>query len=151
MKKIISLFFIGFFCLLNSYASSKTNFGLFLKIKDFRSIRTILADTTVSALRVNSFRPTYQIVVPDSLRNKYAGTYRMTMDKIRTMEILKEENHLVAKYSKDLIFLLTPKSTTEFVVERVQPESVIKFIFEKGKVTRYIAYQNGPYEWKKIK
>ena len=151
MNKTSCFVLMGIFCFANSYASAKPNFDWSLKLKYFGSIRIIVADTTAFVNRIKLVHPAYQIVVPDSLQNKYAGTYRMTIDKTRTMEIQKKNNHLVAKYGQDLIFALTPKSNTEFFVERVQPTSVIKFFFEKGKVTRYIVYQNGPYEWKKIK
>ena len=75
----------------------------------------------------------------------------MSMDKSRTMEISKEENLLIARYGKDIVSVLKPRSSTEFDMQGIRPEAIVKFIFEKGKVTKYIVYQNGPYEWEKIK
>ncbi len=136
---IISLF-VG-----SCFASQKSQ-TQFLQTHYFIPIPAMAPDTIISAMFTVK-----QIVVPDSIQNKYLGTYRMTMDKSRTMRILKEENLLIARYGNDIVSVLKPKSSMEFIMQGIQPEAIIKFIFEKGKVTKYIVYQNGPYEWKKIK
>jgi len=92
-----------------------------------------------------------QVVVPDSIQNKYLGTYRLTIDKKRLMPILKKQNKLVAEVQKNVFVLLIPKSNSEYIMDGVKPNSTIKFVMEKGSVSKAVVTQNGNFEWQKVK
>jgi CubicO group peptidase (beta-lactamase class C family) len=95
-----------------------------------------------------SFQP--DIKISDLLMNSYVGTYSLTIDTTRTVIITKENGHLVAAVSGATSFTLVFESETKFQFKSVL-DAKCEFIKEKGRVTKFVANQNGIYEWIKIK
>jgi CubicO group peptidase (beta-lactamase class C family) len=90
------------------------------------------------------------IKIDDSLLNKYTGTYLFTLDSTRTIVLKKESGRLIADISGQGTLPLIFETETKFQFKGVL-DAKAEFIKENGKVTKFILYQNGDYEWKKIK
>ena len=90
------------------------------------------------------------IKISDDILNSYIGTYSLATDPNRTLVILKENNHLIAKVSKQKTFELLFQTTTKFQLNGVR-DMTGEFIQENGAITKILVTQNGQFEWKKIK
>lgn len=90
------------------------------------------------------------LVLSESVLNRYIGTYAMLPDQKRTMVIFKKDGRLVADVQGQGSFELLFQSETAFDFKGI-PGASANFIVEDGKVTKFIVEQNGRYEWKKIK
>ena len=90
------------------------------------------------------------IEVPKDILSAYVGLYSLSANPERTIQIKLEDDHLVARISKELSEELLFQTLTEFTFKNVTDANG-EFINEKGKVTKFVVHQNGLFEWKKIK
>jgi CubicO group peptidase (beta-lactamase class C family) len=90
------------------------------------------------------------VKIDESILNTYTGTYLFTLDSTRTIVIKKESARLIADISVQGTLPLIFETETKFQFKGVL-DAKAEFIKEKGSVTKFILYQNGDYEWKKIK
>jgi Domain of unknown function (DUF3471) len=90
------------------------------------------------------------IKIDESILTKYTGTYLFTLDSARTIVIKKEGSRLIAEISGQSTLPLVFESETKFQFKGVL-DAKAEFIKENGMVTKFTLYQNGVYEWKKIK
>ncbi|UAY55712.1 serine hydrolase domain-containing protein [Arachidicoccus terrestris] len=88
-------------------------------------------------------------VAPNEL-DKYVGVYQLSIDKNRTITILKENGHLIAKVSETETIPLVFQSPTKFQFKNML-DAHCEFVTEDGKVTKFNVSQHGHYEWIKIK
>jgi CubicO group peptidase (beta-lactamase class C family) len=86
----------------------------------------------------------------DKTLNAYIGTYNLTTDPRRTIEVSKEGNGLVAKVSGQQTFEILFQSSTKFQLKNIK-DMTGEFIIENGIVTKMMMSQNGLFEWKKTK
>ncbi len=78
--------------------------------------------------------------------DKYVGVYKLSVDTTRTMTILKENDHLVAKVSETETIPLLFQSQTRFQFKNLL-DANCEFVTDNGKVTKFNVSQNGHYEW----
>jgi CubicO group peptidase (beta-lactamase class C family) len=90
------------------------------------------------------------ITVSDSILDSYVGTYSLTIDPGRTIVVSKVKDHLVASVSGQQTFEILFQTTSTFQLKSI-PDLTGEFIKENGNVVKFIVYQNGRFEWKKIK
>ena len=90
------------------------------------------------------------IDVPKDILSAYVGSYSLSTNHERTIQIKLEDDHLIARISKreseELIF----QTLTQFTFKNVANANGA-FIKENGKVIKFVVHQNGLFEWKKIK
>lgn len=99
----------------------------------------------VSGIVLNkSLQP--EIKIADNILDQYLGVYRSADNKKRTLRILKMNGTMVAKFSDQEIIPLLFQSDNKFQFKNLL-NAQCEFIFENGKVTKFIANQNGVYEW----
>jgi CubicO group peptidase (beta-lactamase class C family) len=91
-----------------------------------------------------------EVTLSDSILNTYTGTYSLTIDPKRTITVVKDKDHLVAQVSGQQTFEILFQSTTTFQLKTVS-DMTGEFISENGKIVKFLVYQNGTFEWKKIK
>jgi CubicO group peptidase (beta-lactamase class C family) len=90
------------------------------------------------------------IKIDESILNKYTGTYLLTLDSTRTIIVKKECGRLIADISGQGTLPLIFETETKFQFKGVL-DAKAEFIKENDKFTKFMLYQNGDYEWKKIK
>jgi CubicO group peptidase (beta-lactamase class C family) len=78
--------------------------------------------------------------------DKYVGVYKLTIDKSRTITMVKRDNQLFAKVSESELFPIVFQSETKFQFKNIL-DANCEFIIENGKVTKISVSQNGHYEW----
>ena len=78
--------------------------------------------------------------------NKYVGVYKLSIDTSRTITVMKENDHLVAKVSKTETIPLIFQSATKFQFKNLL-DADCEFVIENGKVTKFNVSQHGHYEW----
>lgn len=86
----------------------------------------------------------------DKTLNTYIGTYNLTTDPKRSIEVSKEGNGLVAKVSGQQTFEILFQSATKFQLKNIK-DMTGEFIVENGVVTKMMMSQNGLFEWRKTK
>lgn len=86
--------------------------------------------------------------ISDSVLNKYVGTYTLTTDSQKTIEIEKQKNGLIAKVSDQETYPLLFQSTTKFQFKNIL-DANCEFNIVKGKITGFTVNQHGLFEWKK--
>jgi CubicO group peptidase (beta-lactamase class C family) len=91
-----------------------------------------------------------EVKLSDSILHSYVGTYSLTTDPKRTITIAKVNDHLAAQISGQKTFDLLFQTPTKFQLKNIS-DMTGEFISENGKVVKLMAYQNGTFEWKKIK
>ncbi|WPO78357.1 serine hydrolase domain-containing protein [Flavobacterium sp. KACC 22761] len=89
-----------------------------------------------------------EVKIDDALLNEYLGTYTLSKDTKRTIVIIKENGHLLAKISGQGTVPLIFQSNTKFQFKNIL-DAECEFIKENGKVTKFNVSQNGNFEWKK--
>jgi CubicO group peptidase (beta-lactamase class C family) len=77
---------------------------------------------------------------------RFVGVYKLSIDIGRTITVMKENDHLVAKISKTQTIPLVFQSDTKFQFKNLLDVDC-EFVIENGKVTRFNVSQNGHYEW----
>jgi hypothetical protein len=90
------------------------------------------------------------IQVSKNILLTYVGTYSLSTDPARTIQIELEDDHLIGKFSKQQPVELVFQTNTKFTFKNVI-NAVAEFITVNGKITKFIVHQNGLFEWKKIK
>ncbi len=95
-----------------------------------------------------SFQP--EIKINERLLNTYTGTYRLTSDTSKTITITKEKDRLMAAVSGQTSFQLLFQSETKILFKNIA-DATAEFVRENGNVVKLVIYQNGIYEWAKIK
>lgn len=90
------------------------------------------------------------IEVDSKILDRYLGTYQLSIDKKRTLDIIRMNGVLVAKVSEQEFIPLLFQTETKFQFKNLL-NADCEFIVEDGKVIRFNANQNGHYEWLKIK
>jgi CubicO group peptidase (beta-lactamase class C family) len=90
------------------------------------------------------------IQVSKNILLTYVGTYSLSTDLERTIQIELEDDHLIVKVSNQEMAELVFQTNTKFTFKNVT-NAVAEFITVNGKVTKLIVSQNGLFEWKKIK
>lgn len=88
------------------------------------------------------------IKIDDKLMNSYVGVYRLTIDPKRTITVVKEGDHLVAKVSRQANYEILFQTPSKFQLKSVK-EMAAEFITENGVVTKFIVTQNGEFEWRR--
>jgi len=89
-----------------------------------------------------------EVNVDAALLNEYIGTYTLSIDNKRSIEIVKENGHLLAKISGQGTVPLIFQSDVKFQFKNILGAEC-EFIKENGKVTKFNVSQNGNFEWKK--
>ncbi|KAA2238638.1 beta-lactamase family protein [Chitinophaga agrisoli] len=79
---------------------------------------------------------------------KYTGVYKLSVDTGKTITILPENGHLVARVSADQVIPLLFQSPTKFQFKNLL-DANCEFVTEKGQVVKINVTQNGHYEWLK--
>lgn len=78
--------------------------------------------------------------------DNYVGVYRLSIDTNRIIEVVKENDHLIAKVSTTETIPLVFQSNTKFQFKNLLGANC-EFLTENGKVTKFNVSQNGQYEW----
>lgn len=91
-----------------------------------------------------------EIKLNDNILSAYIGTYSLTTDPKRTIIIVKDKDHLIAQVSGQKTFEILFQTPTKFQLKSIT-DMTGEFISENGKVIKFMAYQNGTFEWKKTK
>ena len=86
------------------------------------------------------------VKVDTKFLDNYVGIYRLSIDNNRTIEIVKEKDHLIAKVSGTEIIPLIFQSDTKFQFKNLL-DANCEFVTENGRVTKFNVTQNGHYEW----
>lgn len=86
----------------------------------------------------------------DNILKLYVGTYNLTTNPQRTIEISKDNNRLLAKVSGQQTFDVLFQTSTKFQLKNIK-DMIGEFILENGIVTKMMMSQNGQFEWKKTK
>ncbi len=86
----------------------------------------------------------------DKTLGAYVGTYNLTIDPKRSIEVSKVDNRLVAKVSGQQTFEILFQTSTKFQLKDLR-DMTGEFIVENGVVTKMMMSQNGQFEWKKTK
>lgn len=89
-----------------------------------------------------------EVKIDDTLLNEYIGTYTLSIDNKRTIEIVKENGYLLAKISGQGTVPLIFQSDVKFQFKNILGAEC-EFIKENGKVTKFNVSQNGNFEWKR--
>ena len=82
--------------------------------------------------------------------NMYVGTYALSSAPKRKIVITNDNNFLQANLAGQITTKLIFKTSTKFDFKNV-PNTEGEFVIENGKVTKIIVFQNGLFEWNKIK
>lgn len=95
-----------------------------------------------------------EIIVPDTVLESYAGTYRWTEDTTQTISIYKKGNRLYADLSNKtgMNMVLVPQSSTLFYLPDVKRiRTSIEFIQENGEGRKLVWVQEKPHTAIRIK
>ncbi len=95
-----------------------------------------------------------EVVLNDSLLDKYAGIYSYSSKKTAKLTIYKNDGKLYVDLSNGTgkHMLMQPLSDTEFLLPDVKRvRTTFKFIVENGKIIKLVATQEKSWDWIKIK
>jgi CubicO group peptidase (beta-lactamase class C family) len=81
--------------------------------------------------------------------NSYVGTYALSTDTNRKIEITKKGNGLVAKLPGQQVFEIVFEQEAKFSLKNIK-DMTGEFISINGKVAKIVVEQNGRFEWNKI-
>ncbi len=93
---------------------------------------------------------TKEIKIDDSLMNRYTGTYALSNAPKRTLIVTIKNGHLQATLSDKTILQFVFQTNTKFQFKTVT-NAAGEFVVENGEVQKMIIFQNGQYEWNKMK
>lgn len=114
----------------------------------------ILPVQDISAILFNKpyalYRDTKEIKIDDSLMSQYTGTYTLSNAPKRTMIVTIKNGHLQATLPGKTVLQFVFQTSTKFQFKTVT-NATGEFIFENGKVVKMAVFQNGQYEWDKMK
>lgn len=91
-----------------------------------------------------------EMIVAESSLAGYEGTYSLSTDRKRIIEIVAKDDRLLAKVSGQDTFEITFQTATKFQFKDIK-DMTAEFIWEQGTITKIVVNQNGKFEWKKIK
>jgi CubicO group peptidase (beta-lactamase class C family) len=151
----------------NLYAENDHHFFLkvmdaevdFVKDANGKIVKAIVDDEGehYELMKVNSDNPAMPtneksavIKLPKDILSVYIGTYSLSANPKRTIQIELEDDHLIARISKHESEELMFQTDAKFTFKNV-PDAAGEFIKQNGKVTKFIVHQNGLFEWNKIK
>lgn len=143
----------GFIALESYFPETDTYLSLMTNVKsgedttDFSDKRFTLFDQLIGLTAGEELQK--KLVLTDKIMDSYVGVYELTGTK-RTITISKQQGYLLATISgqgsKPLVF----QSEVKFGLEGVMGVNG-EFVKENGKVVKFIVWQDGKYEWIKIK
>jgi hypothetical protein len=86
------------------------------------------------------------ITVDDRILDQYLGTYTLSGNPNRSIQITRMYGRVVARLSDTEIVPLLFQTETKFQLKNLLNADG-EFVSENGKVVKFIIRQNGVYEW----